>query len=93
MALIRKRSTEPAAALRAVAPAETATSRSSWTSRVGALSALARLPAFRQGVRFFLTAALVGAMNATVGVAVGAGSRLLIRKIRGKPGAAPPSAT
>ncbi len=45
------------------------------------------------GVGFFLTAALVGTMNATVGVAVGAGISLLIQGIRGKPGAAPPSAT
>ena len=45
------------------------------------------------GVGFFLAAALVGALNATVGVAVGAGIRSLIGRIRAKSGAVPPSAT
>ncbi len=61
MALNGKPRAEAAAHSRAVAPAETAAPWSNWTGRVGALSALARLAAFRQGGRI-LTYALLGAL-------------------------------
>ena len=70
MALHRKPQEEPAATLRIVAPTETATTRSTWSGRVGAISALARPAAFRRGVRLLSYAALGALIGVLALVAV-----------------------
>ena len=57
MALTRKPQ-EPAATLRIVAPTETATTRSTWSGRADAISAIARLEAVRRAARLLSYAAL-----------------------------------
>ena len=70
MALHRTPREEPATTLTLVAPTETATTRSTWPGRVGALSALTRPAAFQRGVRLLSYAAQGALLGVLLLVAV-----------------------